>query len=111
MTVLVIAPHPDDESIGCGGALRLHAVRGDRVVALFLTSGGLGLKHLAQEKARQIREREARAAAKILGLAGEGFMGWADWMVSDDVGGAGHALLAILIHVAPAFISLHHMAY
>jgi hypothetical protein len=32
MSVLVIAPHPDDESIGCGGTLALHAARGERVV-------------------------------------------------------------------------------
>src|SRR5258708_33475374 len=108
MTVLVIAPHPDDESIGCGGALRLHAVRGDRVVAVFLTSGELGLKHLPQEKARQIREREARAAAKILGLAGVSFMRRPDWMVSGDVKGAGKALPPVLRVEAPEFVYLAH---
>jgi len=68
MNILVIAPHPDDETIGCGGALCLHAAKGDRVVVVFLTSGELGLKELAPAKAWQVRESEAQAAAKHLGI-------------------------------------------
>jgi len=47
MKVLIIAPHPDDESIGCGGTLCLHARRGDPMAVVYLTSGELGLKHFA----------------------------------------------------------------
>ena len=53
--VLVIAPHQDDESIGCGGTLIKHAKAGGRVEIAFCTSGG--------EK----RMYEAKDAAKALG--------------------------------------------
>jgi LmbE family N-acetylglucosaminyl deacetylase len=36
-TVLVIAPHPDDEVLGCGGSLLLHNDAGRGVHVLYLT--------------------------------------------------------------------------
>src|SRR5437867_2151033 len=95
-TILVIAPHPDDESIGCGGTLRLHSARGERVLAVFLTSGELGLKRLPREEAWRTRESEARDAAKILRLADLEFLRRSDWFVGDDVIGAAEALRPIL---------------
>ena len=68
MKVLVIAPHPDDESIGCGGTVALHVQRGDTVNVVFLTSGELGLKQFPREKVWKIREAEADAACKVLGV-------------------------------------------
>lgn len=53
--ILAIAPHQDDESIGCGGTLIKHSKLGGRVEIAFCTSGG--------EK----RMYEAKDAAKILG--------------------------------------------
>ena len=53
--VLVLAPHQDDESIGCGGTLIKHTKEGGRLEIAFCTSGG--------EK----RMYEAKDAAKILG--------------------------------------------
>ncbi len=67
--VLVLSPHPDDESIGCGGTLRRHIVEGDVVHAIFLTSGEKGGHGCAPEKIRHIREQEARVACGILGIA------------------------------------------
>jgi N-acetylglucosamine malate deacetylase 1 len=67
--VLVLSPHPDDESIGCGGTLRDHVMRGDRVEVIFLTSGERGVRGRPPEEVARVREREAAAAAAILGLA------------------------------------------
>jgi LmbE family N-acetylglucosaminyl deacetylase len=108
MHVLVIAPHPDDEVIGCGGTVCLHAQRGDRVVAVFLTSGDLGLKKLPRETAWTIREREARAAARILGLADTVFLRLPDWSVGEHLKKGAALLAPILKREEPGLIYLPH---
>ena len=108
MNVLVLAPHPDDESIGCGGALCLHAKRGDRVSVVFLTSGELGLKHLPREKAWQIREREARGAAQILGVTRLFFLRHPDWFLAENTSTAVKGLRPVLKAVKPGLIYLPH---
>lgn len=108
MNVLVIAPHPDDEVIGCGGSVCLHADAGDRIVAVFLTSGELGLKKLPRQEAWSIREREANMAARILGLAATVFFRLPDWAVNDHLT-QGTALLApILKDEQPQVIYFPH---
>jgi LmbE family N-acetylglucosaminyl deacetylase len=67
--VLVVAPHPDDETIGAGGALVRHALAGDAVTILVATSGertsGGGRRAHAVAAAR---EAECRAACADLGV-------------------------------------------
>jgi N-acetylglucosamine malate deacetylase 1 len=108
MNVLVVAPHPDDEAIGCGGAICLHAARGDRVVAVFLTSGELGLKHLPREEAWRVREAEAGAAAAVLGVARLAFLRGPDWTLGDDPDGVIAGLRAIVEEEGPQRIYLPH---
>src|SRR5262245_53820246 len=109
MNVLVLAPHPDDETIGCGGALCLHAAKGDRVVVTFLTSGELGLKHLPREEAWKIREGEAQAAAKILGVHELMFLRCRDWDLGEDLSQAVERLRPILERERPDLIYLPHL--
>jgi LmbE family N-acetylglucosaminyl deacetylase len=106
--ILVIAPHPDDESIGCGGTLCRHTARGDRVAAVFLTSGELGLEHLPREEAWRVREGEAEAAAEVLGLADLTFLRRPDWFVDEGVDEAAALLRPVLAREAPQSIYLPH---
>jgi LmbE family N-acetylglucosaminyl deacetylase len=106
--VLVVAPHPDDETIGCGGALCLHASRGDRVAVAFLTSGELGLQHLPREEAWRTREAEAEAAAAVLGLARLKFLRYPDWFLNEHIDEAAGALREVLEQESPQIIYAPH---
>ena len=108
MNVLVIAPHPDDESIGCGGALSLHAQRGDRTAVVYLTSGELGLRHLPRKKAQRTRECEAEMAAKILGVSTWHFLRLPDWFVGDNISRAASRLGPLLKRLKPELMYLPH---
>ena len=37
MKILAIAPHPDDETLGCGGTLYKHKAEGDEIYWLIVT--------------------------------------------------------------------------
>jgi LmbE family N-acetylglucosaminyl deacetylase len=90
--LLVIAPHPDDETLCCGGAIQRVLQAGGRVSIVWLTSGdGSPLGSLVIEHSlladpvkmraygRQ-RMAEARAATQRLGVAPKGqlFLGYPD---------------------------------
>lgn len=68
--VLVVAPHPDDEAFGCGGAILGHADAGDRVEVVFLTSGERGGHGRDPGETARLREEEARRAGEVLGVSG-----------------------------------------
>ena len=36
--ILIIAPHPDDETLGCGGTIFKHKKKGDNVFLVIITS-------------------------------------------------------------------------
>ncbi|MEZ4555377.1 MAG: PIG-L deacetylase family protein [Caldilineaceae bacterium] len=67
---LVFAPHPDDETLGCGGTV-IRKIRAGAAVHLVVMTDGRGSHtHLmAPETIRAIRAREVVAAGAALGLA------------------------------------------
>jgi LmbE family N-acetylglucosaminyl deacetylase len=68
MNVLVFAPHPDDDVIGCGGSLAKHVNAGSNVSICYLTSGDSGVRDANRERAAGVREVEATKAAAELGV-------------------------------------------
>lgn len=67
--VLMVAPHPDDETVGAGGTLALHAQAGDPVTVLVVTDGRRsGAGGLAPEEMARRRKIEVREAVAELGL-------------------------------------------
>ncbi|MBB4004356.1 PIG-L deacetylase family protein [Aurantimonas endophytica] len=69
--VLIVAPHPDDETLGCGGLAASLARLGRQVHTLFVTDGGASHRKSMQwprERLAAQRETEAHAALVALGL-------------------------------------------
>ncbi|MGH8247299.1 MAG: PIG-L deacetylase family protein, partial [Gammaproteobacteria bacterium] len=63
----MIAPHPDDEAVGCAGTIVRHKKCGDAVCVAYITdgrrSGALGL---GSEEMASRRRQEAESSAKAL---------------------------------------------
>ena len=57
--IMTIAPHPDDEVIGCGGTLLKHVSKGDKVYIIYLTNGEFCLNKIKYQESCEIRKQEA----------------------------------------------------
>lgn len=72
--LVVVAPHPDDESLGCGGLIA-QALTAGRAVRVVIVSNGCGShpnsKAYPHDRLRDLRESETLAAMAELGLARE----------------------------------------
>lgn len=64
--ILVVAPHPDDETLGCGGTLLKHLDAGDRVSWLIVTAMGKASGH--STTMQSTRHREIVQVAKSYGF-------------------------------------------
>ena len=71
MNILVVATHPDDEVLGCGGVIARHASRGDRVDVVVVTRGAPDLYDENQVKTLR---KELEAAHAVLGVSAVHFL-------------------------------------
>lgn len=103
---LILAPHPDDETLGCGGLIAAASAAGYPPFVLVLTDG-TGSHPNSQSyppaRLKAVREQEARDAVAILGLPAEriGFMGLRDTGAPSD-GAALHEAAAAILSVVKA---------
>jgi LmbE family N-acetylglucosaminyl deacetylase len=120
--VIVLAPHMDDETIGCGGAIARHVKAGASVHTVFLTDGRHGsgrLQDLRGEARRAAelevvatRKDEARRALETLGVHSISFLDVEDGTLESDPGVVGR--LASLLQAqqpqivyVPCFLEQH----
>jgi LmbE family N-acetylglucosaminyl deacetylase len=71
LSIVVFAPHPDDETLGCGGLLALMARNGPSPHVVFLTDGAASHPlHSAVSPGElgALRRTEAREATALLGI-------------------------------------------
>jgi len=118
-SVLVVAPHYDDEVLGCGGLLAQLAAAGAVVRVLFLTDGGGGREAVAdRESYRRRRRQEAVAAVAVLGAAGCDHLdlpdGALEQALEEAAAGLRRALLSqrpeLLLCPSPLEVSADHRA-
>jgi bacillithiol biosynthesis deacetylase BshB1 len=79
LDILVLSVHPDDAELGCAGTILKHIALGKKVGIVDLTRGELGTRGSAE-----IRDKEAAASAKILGLAARENLGLPDGFFQND---------------------------
>ncbi len=80
---MCVLAHPDDESLGTGGALARYASEGVEIHVVCATRGELGrfgnaVEKPAPEVVGRAREAELRAAAAVLGTSEVNFLGYVD---------------------------------
>ena len=86
-SVLVVAPHPDDEAIGCSGTLLKHHAAGDRVVIVYVTDGRRSrARDIEPQAMAALRHSEATRAAEKL----QASMVWlglpeGDWLLEEGI--------------------------
>lgn len=111
-TVMVLAPHMDDEVIGCGGTVARHVRAGARVAVVYLTDSRYVKANADRPPAERerlhqellgIRKCEAREGCAILGVQDIHFLD-GDPRLLEDSEEVATKLRALLQRISPAIV-------
>jgi LmbE family N-acetylglucosaminyl deacetylase len=83
--LMVITAHPDDAEFGAAGTVALWSRAGKKVVYVVCTSGDKGTsdRSLTPEALVRMRQKEQRAAGRVLGVDQVVFLGYGDQSLED----------------------------
>jgi len=79
LDILVLAAHPDDAELSCGGTIASHTSAGKKVGIIDFTRGEMGTRGTPET-----REEEAQASSRILNVSVRENMGFADGFFKND---------------------------
>ena len=77
-SVLVLAPHPDDEIFGCAGLLALYRQQGTKIHVQVITDGAGYHRMPEREQVVETRKAETNQALALMGLSSAEFLGYPD---------------------------------
>ncbi len=113
--IVVLAPHMDDEVIGCGGTIARHVDAGADVTVMYLTDGRRGAANVNRLKGAELheaeleliarRKEEAYKALGILGVRKVAFLDCEDTKLDRDADAAAR-LRAALLEIRPDIVYL-----
>ncbi len=101
---MVFAPHPDDETLGCGGTILRKRAAGADVRLVFMTDGAQSHPELmAPDQMRALRAEEAVGAARALGVVREHvhLLGFPDGRLAEHREEGGRRVADLLRRVRP----------
>lgn len=109
MNILIIAAHPDDEVLGCGGTMARHAAAGDSVHILILAEGATSRRDGGSSEELENLAVAASQAAAALGAEMPRMLGLPDnKMDSLPLLDIVQAIEAVIDEVKPAVVYTHH---
>ncbi|MDF2631262.1 MAG: hypothetical protein K0R39_5093 [Symbiobacteriaceae bacterium] len=115
--VMVIMPHPDDETMACGGSIALHRQAGTPVTILCGTLGEMGRNmgnpfFANRETLPALREKELREACEILGTTDVRLMGLRDKTIEFlDPEWLSSRIRADIEAIRPSLVLTYHPLY
>jgi LmbE family N-acetylglucosaminyl deacetylase len=109
--IIVFAPHPDDETFGCGGTIAKKIAEGYEVLIVVMTDGRFLLQNgsgtdsrLTPEQIKEIRRIEVLRATKILGVPEKNviFLDFVDGTLKENEKAAEEKIIMILKKFLPS---------
>ena len=104
--LLVLAPHPDDEALGCGGLVALHSNAGKQVLVVVATDGTAADPSTDANTARALREHETSLGLARLGVSRPAkFLGLPDRLLASNLDSLRASLREILLREQPDLVA------
>jgi LmbE family N-acetylglucosaminyl deacetylase len=100
-SAIIFSPHPDDESLGCGGTILRKKQAGASVKLVHVSDGGASTTLIPREELTAMRKRECVNAGRVLGVDDIYFLDFPDGRLGEVIPAAIERVDEILRREAP----------